>query len=167
VKIDELLNIFHFQHDVIVKCICEFLMFKHYSKMHQTSNEKIGLNSIWPIIFKHNCYLLLLCEFFFKICNHLIINSKKSTMFLLCHLKLFSIYFLVLVWKIGPFFYCIIDNTFLINLPCFSPIKLMTRAIWKGSPTCWRPFKNLVFTMLIALQLLSPLHPTHLRDTYQ
>jgi hypothetical protein len=104
VKIDELLNILHFQHNVTIKRICKFLMFKYYSKVHQTSSKKISLNSISPIIFKHTCYLFLLCEGFFKICNHLIINSKKNTMLLLCNFKLFSIYFLVLVSKVGPFF---------------------------------------------------------------
>jgi len=41
---------------------------------------------------------------FLKLCNHLTINSKKSTIVLLCYLKLFSIYLFLLVSKIKPLF---------------------------------------------------------------
>jgi hypothetical protein len=43
VKVDELLNIFHFQHNVVLKCTCKFSAFKYYSRMHQMSNGKVGL----------------------------------------------------------------------------------------------------------------------------
>ncbi len=46
VKVDDLLSILHFQHDVALKCTYEFSTFKYYSRIHQTSDEKIGLNSI-------------------------------------------------------------------------------------------------------------------------
>ncbi len=103
-KVDELLNILHFQHDVALKCTYKFSTFKYYNRIHQTSNWKVCLNSIWLIIFKNTCYLFY-CTNFFQIYNHFIMNLKKSTMFLLCYLKLFSIYFLLLVSKIGLFFY--------------------------------------------------------------
>jgi len=41
--VDELLNILHFQQDVAPKCICKFSTFKYYNRIHQTSNEKVGL----------------------------------------------------------------------------------------------------------------------------
>jgi hypothetical protein len=59
-----------FQDDVALKCTCKFSMFKYHNKVHQNFNEKVGLNSIWPIIFKHTCYLHLLCQ---KISNFVII----------------------------------------------------------------------------------------------
>jgi len=45
-KIDGLLNIFHFEHNVTLKYTCKFSMFKYYNKIHQISNEKTSLNSI-------------------------------------------------------------------------------------------------------------------------
>jgi hypothetical protein len=38
VKVDELLNILHFQHDVGLKYICKFSMFNYYSKIYQNFN---------------------------------------------------------------------------------------------------------------------------------
>ncbi len=46
VKVDELLNIFHFQHNVDLNYIFKFSTFKYYSSIHQTYNEKVGVNSI-------------------------------------------------------------------------------------------------------------------------
>jgi hypothetical protein len=45
-KVDELLNILHFQRDVTLKCTCKFTMFKYYNRIYQTSIGKVGLNSI-------------------------------------------------------------------------------------------------------------------------
>jgi len=42
VKVNELLNIFHFQDDVTLKCTYKFLMFKYYSRIHQLFNEKVS-----------------------------------------------------------------------------------------------------------------------------
>jgi hypothetical protein len=46
VKVDELLNVLHFQRNVTLKCTCKFTMFKYYSRIYQTYNGKVGLNSI-------------------------------------------------------------------------------------------------------------------------
>jgi len=89
-----IIGILHFQHDVVLKCICKFSMFKYYNKIHQNFNGKVGLNSIWQLISRHTCYLLFIMPKFFKFCNHLIINSKKNTMLLLYYFQLFSIYIL-------------------------------------------------------------------------
>jgi hypothetical protein len=64
VKVDELLNIIHFQYNIALKCTCKISTFKYYRRIHQTSNEKIGLNSISLVIFKHTCYPFLLCQSF-------------------------------------------------------------------------------------------------------
>jgi hypothetical protein len=45
-EIDELSNILHFQHNVVLKCPCKFSTFKYYNRIHQTCNRKVGLNSI-------------------------------------------------------------------------------------------------------------------------
>jgi hypothetical protein len=41
-------------------------MFKYYNRIHQTSNEKVCLNLICLVIFKHTWYLLLLYQRFSK-----------------------------------------------------------------------------------------------------
>ncbi len=64
VKVDEWLNILHFQYNVALKCTCKFSTCKYYRRIHQTSNEKVGLNSIGIVTFKHICYLFLLCQSF-------------------------------------------------------------------------------------------------------
>ncbi len=110
-KVDELLNILHFQHDVALKCSCKFSTFKCYSKINQTSCGKIGLK--FNLTSFSNMLSIFIVLKFFKFCNHLIINSKKGTMILLCYFKLFSMYFLLLLSKTGPFFYCFGDNYFL------------------------------------------------------
>jgi hypothetical protein len=53
---------------------------------------------------------------FFKFWNHLTINSKKNTIVLLCYLKLFSIYFFLLV---SNYFDCLLKLFFKDILPCF------------------------------------------------
>jgi hypothetical protein len=58
---------------------------------------------------------------FLEFCNHLTINSKKGTMFLLCYLKLFSIYFLLFVSKIEPFFTIFFKSIVSIYFNMFSP----------------------------------------------
>jgi hypothetical protein len=113
VKVDELLNILHCQHDITSKCTCMFPTFKYYSIINQNFNEFFFKNSIWPIIFKHVIYFY--CTVFFKFYNHLTINSKKSTMFLIIMLYwTISIYFLLLVSKIKTNFYCLFLTTFYI-----------------------------------------------------
>ncbi len=64
---------------------------------------------------------------FFKFCNHLIINSKKSTMILLSYFQLFSIYILLLVSKNWTIFCLFLRHLFFKNiLPCFPPNPKMT-----------------------------------------
>ncbi len=111
-KVDELLNILHFQHDVTLKCTCKFSTFKYYNRIHQNSNGKIGLKL--NLINHFQTYLLsiFIVPKTLKFYNHLIINSKKVTMFLLCYFQLFSIYFLLLLPKTRPFFYCFKNNYF-------------------------------------------------------
>jgi hypothetical protein len=41
-----ILNVFHFQHDVVLKCTFKFSTFKYYSRIYQNFNGKICLNSI-------------------------------------------------------------------------------------------------------------------------
>jgi len=60
----------------------------------------------------HHLLVTFIVPKFLNFCNHLIINSKKNTMLLLCCCKIFSIYFLLLALKIGPFFDYLGDNYF-------------------------------------------------------
>jgi hypothetical protein len=60
----------------------------------------------------HHLLFTFIVPKFFNFYNHLIINSKKNTMLLLCYCKIFSIYFLLLALKIGPFFDYLGDNYF-------------------------------------------------------
>jgi hypothetical protein len=110
--VDELLNIFHFQHNIVFKCTCKFSIFRYYSIIHQNSNGKVGLKLNLTSHFQTYLLSIFIVSKFLKFCNHFIINSKKGTTLLLCYLKLFSIYFLLLFSKIGPFFYYFGDNYF-------------------------------------------------------
>jgi hypothetical protein len=112
VKVDELLNIFHFQHDVALECTCKFSKFKYYSRIHQTSNQKINLKLNLMSHFQTYLLSIYIVPKFSEFCNQFIINSKKGTMLLLCYLKLFKIYFFLLLLEIGPFFDCFGDNYF-------------------------------------------------------
>ncbi len=103
-KVNELLNILHFQHNVALKCTCKFSTFKYYNRIHQTSNGKVGLKLNLTNHFQTYLLSIFIVPKFFKFCNHLIINSKEGMMHLLCYYKLFSSYFLLLLSKIGPFF---------------------------------------------------------------
>jgi hypothetical protein len=114
-------GILHFQHDVVLKCICKFSMFKYYNKIHQNFNGKVGLNSIWQLISRHTCYLLFIMPKFFKFCNHLIINSKKKHhVFIILFSIIFNLHSLTCVknwtifqlfWKLLLFF-CIFYHVF-------------------------------------------------------
>ncbi len=95
VKVDELLDILNFQHDVALKCICKFSTFKYYSRIHQTSNGKVGLKLKLTDHFQTYLLSIFIVLKKFKFYNHLIINSKKGTMLLLCYFQSFSIYFLI------------------------------------------------------------------------
>jgi hypothetical protein len=88
VKVDELLNILHFQHDVALKCTWKLSTFKYYNRIHQTSNGKIDLKL--NLISHFQTYLLsiFVVPKFFKFYNHLLINSKKGTMLLLRYFKI-------------------------------------------------------------------------------
>ncbi len=108
VKVDELLNILHFQYNVVFKCTCKFSTFKYYRKIHQTPSEKVGLNSILLVIFKHTCYLFLLCQSF----SNFVITSLETQRKALYFYQVLSIYFLLLVSKNGPFFYSLGNNYF-------------------------------------------------------
>jgi hypothetical protein len=72
---------------------------------------------------------------FFEVCNHLTINSKKSTMLLLCYLKLFSVYFLLFVSKIEPFFTIFFKSIVSIYFNMFSPnnyVKIFVKYLPKN-----------------------------------
>jgi len=113
VKINELLDILHFKHDITLKCTCKFSTFKYYNKIHQNFNGKIGLKLNLTNHFQTYLLFIFIVPNFFNFFIHLIINSKKGTMFLLCYFQLFSIYFRLLLLKIGPFFHYFGDNYFL------------------------------------------------------
>jgi hypothetical protein len=121
VKVDELLNILHFQHDVALKCTCKFSTFKCYSRIHETSNGKIGLKFNLTSHFQTYLIFIFIMPKFFKFCNHLIINSKKGTILLLCYFKLFSIYFLLLLSKLDHFLTTLEITTFSIYFTMLSP----------------------------------------------
>jgi len=127
VKVNELLDILNFQHDVALKCTCKFSTFKYYSRIHQTSNGKVGLKLNLTNHLQTNLLSIFIVPKFFKFYNHLIINSKKSTMLLLCYFQLFSIYFLILLSKTESFFDCFENNYFLCILyHVFTPQFLFT-----------------------------------------
>jgi hypothetical protein len=63
-----------FSYNVALKCTCKFSTCKYYRRIHQTSNEKVGLNSIWLVTFKHICYLFLLCQSF----SNFVITSLET-----------------------------------------------------------------------------------------
>ncbi len=112
-KIDSnLLNIFHFRNEVAFKCNCKFSMFKYYSRLHQTSNGK----NMFKLNLTNHVKTYLLSTFivpkFIKFYNHLTINSKKSTMLLICYFLKNSIYFLLFVSKTRPFFNYLFLNYF-------------------------------------------------------
>ncbi len=109
-KVDELLNILKFQHDVALKCNSKFSTFKYYSRIHQTYSGKVGLKLNLTYHFQTYLLSIFIVPNFSKFCNHFIINSKKGPIFLLCYFKLFSIYFLLLLSIIGPFFDCFGDD---------------------------------------------------------
>ncbi len=111
-KVDELLNIFKFQHDVALKCTCTFSTFKYYNWIHQTYNGKVGLKLNLTNHFETYLLSIFIVPKFLKFYNHLIINSKKGTMLLLYYFKLFSIYFLLLLSKTRPFYDYFGDNYF-------------------------------------------------------
>jgi hypothetical protein len=124
VKVDELLNILHFQHDVALKCTCKFSTFKYYSGIHQTSNGKVCLKLNLTNHFQTYLLSIFSLPKFHKFCNHLIINSKKGTILLLCYFQLLSIYFLLLLSKIGPLFDCFGNNYFFrVFYHAFTPIN--------------------------------------------
>jgi hypothetical protein len=83
VKVDELLNIFHFHHNVDLNYTFKFSTFKYYSSIHQIYNEKVGVNSFLTNHFQTYLLSNFIVQKFFKIYNHVTINPKKSTMPLL------------------------------------------------------------------------------------
>jgi hypothetical protein len=108
--------IFKFQHDVALKCTCTFSTFKYYSRIHQNYNGKVGLKLNLTNHFQICLLSIFIVPKFLKFYNHLIKISKKGTMLLLYYFQSFSIYFLLLLSKIGPFFYCFGDNYFFLIL---------------------------------------------------
>ncbi len=156
-KIDELLNILHFQHDVALKCSYKFSTFKYYSRIHQTFNGKVGLKLNLTNHFQTYLLSIFIMPKFFKFCNHLIINSKKGTMFLLCYFKLFSIYFLLLLSKTRPFFTTLEKITFSIYFTMLSPEiqrKLFgTRGRVLGRRTCFPIFSSFKLSLNVSATL--------------
>ncbi len=75
-KVNELLNILHSQHDVALKCTCKFSTFKYYYNkiIHQTSNEKVGLKLNLTNHFQTYLLFIFIMPKFLKFFNHLIIN---------------------------------------------------------------------------------------------
>jgi len=105
------------------KCTCKFSKFKYYSRIHQTYNGKVDLKLNLTSHFQTYLLSIYIVPKFFKFCNHLIINSKKGNMLLLCYLNLFSIYFFPLLPKIGSYFDCFGNNyIFFIYFTMFSPL---------------------------------------------
>ncbi len=93
VKINELLDILHFKHDITLKCTCKFSTFKYYNKIHQNFNGKIGLKLNLTNHFQTYLLFIFIVPIFFNFFIHLIINSKKGTMFLLCYFQSTFVYF--------------------------------------------------------------------------
>jgi hypothetical protein len=86
---------------------------KYYSRIHQTSNGKVGLKLNLTSRFQLYLLSIFIVPKFLKFCIHFIINSKKGPMFLLCYFQLFSIYFHLLLLKTKQIFYYFGNNYFL------------------------------------------------------
>jgi hypothetical protein len=111
-KGNQLLNILHFQHDVALKCICKFSNFKYYSKIHQTSNGEVGLNSI----FKHTCYIV---PKLFKFVITSLYIQRKAPWFYYIISNYFQSTFFYLCKKLDHFLIVLEITTFFYTLPCF------------------------------------------------
>ncbi len=115
-----------FLNNVALKCTRKFSKFKYYNIIHQTSNGKICLKHNLTSHFQTYLLSIFIVPKFHKFCNHLIINSKKGIMLLLCYFQLFSIYFLLLLSKIEPFSGCFGNNYFFyIFYHAFTPINII------------------------------------------
>ncbi len=130
-KIDDFFNIFHFQHDVVLKCAYKFSTFKYYNKIHQNSNGKACLNSIWLVIYylytSYTCYSFLLCQSFsnFAITYYKI---EKKTIFLLFFYFLYVFFYLC--QKLDHFFIMFLNYFFFI-------LYLGANKITRATPTCF------------------------------
>ncbi len=104
-----IIEYFSLSHDVALKCICNFSIFKYYNRIHQTYNGKVSLKLNLTSHFHTYLLSIFIVSKFLKFCNHNYKLKERHHAFIM----LFSIIFNILssiLSKIGPFFYCFGDN---------------------------------------------------------
>ncbi len=99
----------------LLKCTCKFSTFKHYNKIHQSSNGKICLNSIQLIIFQTYLLPILFCQSF----SNFVITS------LLCYLNFLKNYYFFTFVKKWTIFLLSFYTIFGFILPCFHPLMMI------------------------------------------